>query len=481
MKRRALLVLIVMGLLAPLGGWGSAFADDRVRVIGVVDDVAVNGSTVTFQGWAMNPSYSYNPIQLHVYDQGPSGTVGYAGFRTTESRPDVAAAYGKPDFPFGFSITVPLNPGLHRFCVYGIDFEPRWSSPAIGCTSVTGPATFGVIDTGSPAWVIQVPSGRPLLALDGWAIDPGRPTTPLPIHVYDRSPNGSVVGTPLMAGAARPDVAAAFPGSGADQGFSLSVGLTPDVGQHQVCVYAISVSGLTNGRLGCRRVQVYPSVVGAVDVVAPLRAGRVFIAGWSADPADPSSTLVNTTQGLGDHSEAIGDVPRSDVAAVFPALGANHGFRTSALMTPGTRDVCMAAVTPFSSAGAVVGCRSVTMRNAMGAIDAVTVSGGTITVTGWLVDPYEPGQTSSLALEAVRSDGQRFSADQFGDYSTVERSDVNAALGVTGVHGFTKTWGMALPPGQYSIQLSSSTVYQAAALIQSGPSYPAATASVTVG
>ena len=56
--------------------------------------------------------------------------------------------------------------------------------------------------------------------------------------------------TRATATASRPDVAGAYPGWGADHGYSVSVPATP--GQ-QVCTYAINtLQGTSNTTLGCR-------------------------------------------------------------------------------------------------------------------------------------------------------------------------------------------------------------------------------------
>ena len=65
----------------------------------------------------------------------------------------------------------------------------------------------------------------------GWAIDPDT-ADPIDVHVYVDSS-----GRAITADGSRPDVAAAFPGYGANHGFAATFPIAP--GTHQVCIYAI--------------------------------------------------------------------------------------------------------------------------------------------------------------------------------------------------------------------------------------------------
>lgn len=482
MKRRWWLTVLVFALVVPTVGAGPAAADQRARMLGALDEVVPNGSTVTLRGWAMNPSYVVSPVELHVYDEGPPGTAGYSGFRTGTSRPDVAAAFGKPDFRYGYSITVPLRPGSHRLCVYAIDYDTHYANPAIGCVSLTGPAVSGALDTTGVGGIQGVPSAHPVVTLDGWAFDPGRPTAAVPIHVYDRGPDGSLRGASFSTDVARPDVAAVFPGAGERQGFSVKVTLSSVVGKHEVCVYAISVTGLTAGRPGCLTITVFASVVGSLDTVRAVRAGQIMLSGWSVDPSDPASTVSNSPTTLSDFPRIPGTLYRPDVAAVYPSYGANHGFEGYALMTPGVREVCVGGTTEFgSNRGGVFGCRTVTMQNSFGIIDSVRVEGGNMTVTGWLIDPQRPNEQTMAFL---RLDAPHVGLDSTyaaGADTTIDRPDVNAAFGVSGRHGFTATWGWgSIDPGAYDLVFSDWNVTVAARTCTSCPQFDVARIPVTV-
>jgi hypothetical protein len=76
------------------------------------------------------------------------------------------------------------------------------------------------------------------------AIDPDARTTPTEVHIYIDGPAGSGVrGVNLgLANGSRPDVGAAFPGSGDAHGFNATItGLSPGV--HTLWAYAINAAG----------------------------------------------------------------------------------------------------------------------------------------------------------------------------------------------------------------------------------------------
>lgn len=92
---------------------------------------------------------------------------------------------------------------------------------------------------------VQVAAGS--VTAQGWALDPDT-AAPVPVHVYVDS-----TGADFTANGSRPDVAAAYPGYGADHGFSAT--MSASAGSHQVCAYGIDVDGPPS-LLGCMTVTV---------------------------------------------------------------------------------------------------------------------------------------------------------------------------------------------------------------------------------
>ncbi|OZB81465.1 MAG: hypothetical protein B7X32_16755 [Microbacterium sp. 13-71-7] len=82
------------------------------------------------------------------------------------------------------------------------------------------------------------------MQVSGWAIDPDT-SSPIAVHFYIDG-----VGVAKTADQSRPDVAAAYPGSGDKHGFSAMI--PAGSGSHLVCAYAINDAVGNNTLLACR-------------------------------------------------------------------------------------------------------------------------------------------------------------------------------------------------------------------------------------
>jgi hypothetical protein len=144
------------------------------------------------------------------------------------------------------------------------------------------------------------------------------------VHIYV---DGAVVAG-LTANQHRPDVGAAYPGSGDYHGFSDIVANGIAAGDHTVCTYAINVGpGDTNPLLStCKTVTITPrNPFGFLDGATPSGAG-IHVRGWAIDP--------NTTEPINVHIYVDGAVVagltanqhRPDVGAAHPGFGDYHGF-----------------------------------------------------------------------------------------------------------------------------------------------------------
>ena len=104
---------------------------DPIASLDRVGPVAADG-TVTLSGWEFDPDLAAGPGQVHVYVD----TTGYA-FTAGLARPDVAAAYRLTNPQVGYATTVPVPPGTHQVCAYGINTTGAGGNVLIGCRSVT--------------------------------------------------------------------------------------------------------------------------------------------------------------------------------------------------------------------------------------------------------------------------------------------------------------------------------------------------------
>jgi hypothetical protein len=202
--------------------------------------------------------------------------------------------------------------------------------------------------TGAPFGSLDVVAlGDRTVRVAGWAIDPDD-DAPIAVHVYvdDR-------GTALDADIARPDVAAAFPGSGDRHGFDAAVAMDPGV--HRVCAYAIDRGGVSNTTLGCRIVD-YASPFGSIDI-AQREGASLHVAGWAIDPHTAQPIDVHVY--VGTTGVALtADAQRDDIALAFPSAGAHHGFDALVPVDADATSVCIYAIAVGGGANPLLGCRA---------------------------------------------------------------------------------------------------------------------------
>jgi hypothetical protein len=280
---------------------------------------------------------------------------------------------------------------------------------------LTGSA-LGVIDTMTAA------AGK--LSVSGWAYDPDTAaSTKVALYVDGR-------GIMFDANQVRPDFAVAYPGYGANHGYSWSMNITP--GPHEICLYAIDIAGQGSNRLiACRTITAHSgSPYGAVDAFS-VRPGMYTVSGWVFDPDTIASTPVHVYAGASGVA-GTAEMSRSDVAAAYPGYGPNHGFSLTVPASPGMNNVCVYGIDVVApGANKQIACKQlVGMSGApVGVVDSVTVANGNITVTGWA---YDPDTQQPIDVHVyVDSSGRAFTAD-------LARPDVGAAYPAYGAkHGFS--------------------------------------------
>jgi hypothetical protein len=331
-------------------------------------------------GWVIEPDDSGNS-PLHVYVDGAFSTTVWTGV----SRPDVGASYPRYGTNRGFAATIPSTLGLHNVCIYAINV-PAGSHTSLGCRTVA----VGKIDLAQPRGSLDVVGMEGLdVSVQGWTFDADT-TAPIPVHVYV---DGTMAGQ-IWADRSRPDIAQAFPGSGAAHGYAVNLRLPP--GAHTVCTYGIN-DNLTGPHtlLGCRGVDVpVPHLAapsGSFDfAVAFLQL--IVVGGWAADPDSGAPIPVHVYVDGAFHS-LTADTPRPDVAAVLPSFGAQRGFVGAIPAAPGPHQVCAYAINDnLVGPHRALGCRTVAIPqpNAappIGSLDVVSVQGSSVRVAGWALDP----------------------------------------------------------------------------------------------
>jgi hypothetical protein len=182
--------------------------------------------------------------------------------------------------------------------------------------------------------------------------------------------------------------------------------------------------------LGCRVVLISNDPTGSLDVVRRV-PGSVLIAGWSLDPDTADPIKVHTYVDGTFQGEVLANRVRTDVGAVAPAWGPNHGYQLNIAMGPGTHQVCTYGINfGPGTKNPQLGCRTVTVASdPMGSLDGTTRTANQAHVRGWSIDP---DTTDPIAVH-IYVDNQFAGAFT----ASVARPDVGAAFpGYGSGHGY---------------------------------------------
>ncbi|MGY4643115.1 hypothetical protein [Cellulomonas sp. URHB0016] len=418
--------------------------------LGNIDGTTTTAGSITVNGWAFDPDTT-DPIHVHVYVDG----VWSGDFAAGAARYDVLAAYPGVGLSHGFSATVGAAAGTHQVCAYGIDSSGGQNS-TLACRSVT------VVNKVPVGNFESLTASGTSVTLRGWAFDPDT-TGAVQVHIYVDGAWGGTVTTDQP----RADVAAAYK-TGQNQGFVKT--FTAGAGTHSVCAYAIDTTqSAVNAPMGCRTVV----VAGAPANILPVanfeqlvaNGNQVTLSGWALDPDTAGPVQVHYYVNGAWGGAVTTDRPRSDVAAAYHS-GANQGFSKTFTAALGTQTVCAYAIDATSGGNTPMGCRTVTVVNRapLGSVDSATVSGTTVTVQGWALDPDTTGPVQ-VHLYVDGAWGGAVTTDQ-------ARPDVGAAYHAGANQGFTTS---------FVAGAGSHSVCAFAIDTTSGPATPLPCRTVTVG
>lgn len=336
---------------------------------GVIDQAVDVGGGATISGWVKGPTAL--PISFYVTVDGILMHEGLADL----TRPDVFNTVPGAGTNHGFQVTINnISPGLREICVFGTDGV---SSTRIGCIqlSITGaggpivtptptaPPPVAVGDLHDPFGAIQVLSAAAAGGgfASGYAIDLDS-TEPVLVSVSVDGIEIAVVPADLP----RPDIQAAFPGSGPNTGFAVSFPFSSN-GEHTVCIELRDPQSNDVTTLGCSSLvgtsstpppttQPPASLPPGGDYEAPgwghllttsghvttLRTdpdGTVRVEGWMYDTSeiDTALSFVVTLDGV-DVARGTADLPSPAIAQAHGA-GQNHGFIATLAAGPGAHEI----------------------------------------------------------------------------------------------------------------------------------------------
>jgi SpoIID/LytB domain protein len=388
--------------------------------VGNIETATLDGSEAVLTGWTVDPD-SAASLSVHAYVNG----VGKGSFLADGDRPDVATRYPALGPAHGFTVRVPLQPGNNEVCLFAINVPAPAVNPKFGCRTLELKVDpFGNFERAS--------GGASDLTVSGWAIDP-ETAAPISVHVYV---DGANVAT-LTADGTRTDVAAAYPGAGAQHGFSATLPTAPGV--HQVCVYAINVlQGGVNPQLGCRTVDVGVRPIGRIEG-ASVDDFEVHVRGWALDPDTSASIRVHLYVDGRPMQAVTASGNRPDVAAIYPATGPAHGFDARISVPAGRHTVCAYGINVLGATGnPLLSCTQVVVAQGQslpfGMLDSVRHANGITSVGGWAVDPDAP----TAPVTVYFSMNGRFSGRLVAGGPRPDVAAVYAGVGPS--HGYSGHW-----------------------------------------
>jgi SpoIID/LytB domain protein len=380
---------------------------------------------VSVSGWSLNPAGNSVADFVDVYADG----VVLGRLAANTPRADVATAIPGAGPYHGFSSTFPLSGGVHQICVHGIDGV---TNPVIGCRSVTLPSgnPFGNVES-----VKDIGTG---VQVSGWAIDPDT-ANPVTVHLYV---DGVFAGL-TTASNERDDVAAHYPGYGADHGFSTVVAAKQ--GTHTICAYAINIGiGTSNPALRCTSLTLNRNPKGAA-ALASYSGGTATITGWAVDPDTLGPVAVHVyVDGKWSGATSAALDGATQAAALYPGYGTQHAYSFTLALKPGSHQVCTYAINVGQgSTNPLLGCVTVNSGgNPIGRLESVKRTIGGWTATGWALDP---DVTNPIYVD-IYVDGHL----KTRTVAKGNRSDVQAVYpGWGGTNGFSVL--LSLMHGQHQI------------------------------
>ncbi len=152
------------------------------------------------------------------------------------------------------------------------------------------------------------------------------------------------------------------------------------------------------------------------------------VGGWAYDPGFPSRSIdVHVyVNGVGVATSA--NLARPDVNAAFGITG-GHGFSMQVGIRPGANQICAFAIGVDWPNNYSMGCRTVQGEPPpIGNFEGASANGLVGSVSGWAIDPTYPARSIDMHVY-VNGAGSRIVTDR-------GRTDVNAAYGIGGNHGF---------------------------------------------
>ena len=204
---------------APLGAFDTVGTPDR--------------RSVSMTGWAADPDAPTVASTVSVTVSNGAGTTTTTLDAGIDYPADLGSGLGRAH---AFNATLPLTAdGVNTVCVTSISRSDAAVKTDLGCKDVTVAWLHGWLDKATPT----TSGSTRTIAVGGWAIDQGAPTTPVRIALNVTGSNGAKTSTTITADALRADVGRAYPGTGSNHGYSATLKVAA-AGTYKVCAVEIS-------------------------------------------------------------------------------------------------------------------------------------------------------------------------------------------------------------------------------------------------
>jgi hypothetical protein len=180
---------------------------------------------------------------------------------------------------------------------------------------------------------------------------------------------------------------------------------------------------------------------GSIDTLS-VSGTTLTVAGWALDPDTTASIRTHVYIDGAGAASILASGSRPDVGAIH-GKGDAHGYTWTTTLSYGTHQVCVYAIDSSGGPNTQLGCGTVTVVNnaPFGSIDTVSVSGTTLTVAGWALDP----DTTASIRTHIYIDGAG-AASIAADGS---RPDVGAIHGKGDAHGYN--WVGTVSAGTHQV------------------------------
>jgi len=441
---------------------------------GHIDAVRGSNGSIGISGWAADPDTTA-PLRVAFYVDG-------VGKRTVDAdidRGDLASRLGAGNTKHGFSTNLTgIAPGNRSVCAIAINQGPG-SNATLGCATVSVGSNppKGVLDT--------VRGGTNTIAVAGWVLDPDSSAAPN----YKVQVDG-VGAIDAKADRTRNDVAKVNPGVGSTLGFSNTITKVA-AGTRQVSLWTQDKPGTKWVKLVTKTATVTDPTTGSTGQTGAVKGaydsatvgtGTVSVSGWAIDPDvyDPVKYKIHI-DGL-EVGSGSATATRGDVARRYPGWGSDVGLNTTVKnVKPGKHSVVVwyqdlprgkyvkwgtktvtvpgaPSTTPTASPTATPTTPPTSTGKTgpvMGAYDSARAGKGTVSVSGWAIDP----DVSTPVKYKLHIDGLEVGSGSANATRTdVERvhpgwgSDVGLNATVTGVKAGQHSvvvWYLDMPRGKY--------------------------------